>query len=110
MAKSFDFNKIKPKTMNVTLSDEEKTTLVVMTPDKRLKDELENIKTEVENADEEETLDLLYELTAKVMSRNKNGIVITAEKLKELYEDVSYIVAFLEVYSEFVDELTNSKN
>ena len=110
MAKSFDFNKIRPKTLNVTLSDDEKTTLVVMTPDKRLKDELENLKSDVENADEEETLDILYELTAKIMSRNKNGIVITAEKLKELYEDVNYIVVFLEAYSEFVNELANSKN
>ena len=110
MAKSFDFNKIKPKTMNVTLSDEEKTTLVIMTPDKRLKEELENLKNEVENADEDETLDILYDLTAKVMSRNKNGIVITAEKLRKLYDDESYIFAFLEAYSEFVNELANSKN
>ena len=71
MAKSFDFNKIKPKTMNVTLSDEKKTTLVVMTPDKKLKEELENLKNEIENADEDETLDILYDLTARLMSRNK---------------------------------------
>ena len=110
MAKSFDFNKIKPKTMNVTLSDEKKTTLVVMTPDKKLKEELENLKNEIENADEDETLDILYDLTARLMSRNKNGIVITIETLKELYEDESYILAFLEAYSEFVNELVNSKN
>ena len=44
------------------------------------------------------------------MSRNKQGIQITSEKLKELYEDVETIMAFLEAYSAFVGELTTSKN
>ncbi len=110
MAKSFDFNKIKPKHMTVTLSDEEKTTLLVKTPDKKLRDELVSLYDNIEDADDDETEDALYDLTAKVMSRNKQGVVITAEKLRELYEDVDQIMAFLDAYAEFVSELTNSKN
>lgn len=110
MAKTFDFNKVKPKTMTVTLSDEKKTTLLVMTPDKKLRDQLVALYENIEDADEDEVQEALYDLTAKVMSRNKQGIEITAEKLKELYEDVDYLMAFLDAYSEFVGELTNSKN
>lgn len=110
MAKSFDFNKVKPKTMSVTLTDEKKTTLLVMTPDKRLKDELSSLYEDIEDADEEDVEEALYELTAKVMSRNKQGIEITSEKLKKLYPDSSYVMAFLDAYVEFIDEIANSKN
>lgn len=110
MSKSFDFNKIKPKTMAVTLSDEKKTSLMVMTPDKRLKDELTFIYEDIKDSDEDEISEALYELTSKIMSRNKQGIEITSEKLKELYPDVNYIMAFLNAYVEFIDEMANSKN
>ena len=110
MANTFDFNKVKLKTMDVTLSDEKKTTLVVMTPDKKLMDELKSFKGASQNLDETEVLDSLYELTAKIMSRNKNNIKISAEMLKELYDDIGYIIAFLNAYIDFVKELINSKN
>ena len=110
MSKSFDFNKIKPKTMTVTLSDEKKTSLMVMMPDKRLKDELTFIYEDIKDSDEDEVSEALYELTSKIMSRNKQGIEITSEKLKELYPDVNYIMAFLNAYVEFIDEMANSKN
>lgn len=110
MAKSFDFNKVKPKTMTVTLSDEEKTTLVIMTPNKKLKDELSYFHENIADADDDEAIEALYEVTAKVMSRNTQNIEITSEKLKELFPDENYIVEFLEAYGEFVSELTNSKN
>lgn len=110
MAKAFDFNKVKPKTMTVTLSDEAKTTLLVMTPNKGLKDELVSLYENINDSDEDEISEALYDVSAKIMSRNKQGIVITVEKLKELYEDVETIMAFLEAYSAFVGELTTSKN
>jgi hypothetical protein len=110
MAKSFDFNKIKPKTMNVTLTDEAKTTLAVMTPDKRLRDDLVSLYEGVDEADEDEVNEALYDLSARVMSRNKQGIEITPDQLKKLYPDHTYIMAFLNAYVDFIGELTNSKN
>lgn len=111
MARSFDFNKIKPKTMSVTLSDEKKTTLLVMTPDKRLKDELSSTYENIADTDDEDDIsEALYELTAKVMSRNKQGVEITPEKLREMYPNEDHIIAFLNAYTEFIDEVINSKN
>jgi hypothetical protein len=102
MAKSFDFNKVRPKTMNVTLSDKEKTTLILLTPNKRLMDEVEAFRDGFADAEEEEVTDALYELTAKLMSRNKQGIEITSDLLKELYPEEDYILAFLGAYNEFI--------
>lgn len=110
MAKSFDFNKIKPKTMNVTLSDEEKTTLVLMTPSKGLKDELSYLTDNINEEDDEETIEALYNVASKILSRNTQNIEITSERLRELYPDENYIIAFLQSYGEFVYEATNSKN
>jgi hypothetical protein len=111
MAKTFDFNKLKAKTMTVILSDEHKTTLVLKTPTKALYDEMKEARNEFNNvSDEDELHTALYEVTAKIMSNNKAGIEITPEKLRELYDEVDYIKAFLTAYTEFVNENTRSKN
>ena len=110
MAKTFDFNKFKPKTMIVTLFDEKKTVLAITTPNKKLKDELTYLNDMIADADEDEALDTLYEVASKVMSRNTQNIKFTSEQLKEWYPDENYMVAFLEAYGEFVSELTNVKN
>jgi hypothetical protein len=64
----------------------------------------------IENSDEDEVNEALYEVSAKIMSRNKQGVEITADKLKELYEDPNYIMAFLNAYTDFIGALSNSKN
>lgn len=114
MAKTFDFNKLKEKTMTVVLSDEEKTTLIIKTPNKALYESIESLENDIKNSeDDEEIEDALYNLSAKVMSHNKNKIEITPEKLKGLYEDIDYLVAFLREYTDFIGEYrnaTNSKN
>jgi hypothetical protein len=110
MANTFDFNKVKLKTMNVTLSDEKKTTLIITTPDKKLMEELKSFKNLTQNLDETDVLDSLYELAAKIMSRNKNGVKVSAEMLKELYDNIGYIIAFLNAYTDFVKDLIGSKN
>ena len=110
MAKSFDFNKVKPKTMNVTLSDENKTVLSVMTPDKKLRDDLVTLYENVDETDEDEINEALYDLSARVMSRNKQGIEINSKQLKELFPDHMFIMAFLNAYVEFIGEVVDSKN
>lgn len=110
MAKTFDFNKHKPRTMTVTLSDDEKSVFSVMTPDKRLRDELIALYEDINNSDEDEVNDALYELTAKVMSRNVEKFSVTSEQLRELYPDPSYVMAFLNAYVDFIAEMSNAKN
>ena len=114
MAKTFDFNKLKEKTLKVVLSDPENTTLTLKTPNKKLFEYLKNVQDDFENVEEsEELVDSLYDATAKIMSNNKEGIEITPEKLKELYDEIDYIYAFLEAYTDFIKDYhiaSNSKN
>jgi hypothetical protein len=111
MANNFDFNKLKPKTMSVTLSDDKKTTLLVLMPDKRLHDELSSLYEDIKGVDDEDEVnEALYDLTAKVMSRNKQGLEIDADMLKELYPEIDYILAFLNAYTAFIEEHTSAKN
>lgn len=110
MAKSFDFNKLKPKTMTVTLSDEVKTKLIVKTPTKALQEELIEIKDALsDDADDDEALEALYEVVSKIMSNNTNNIKISVDKLKDLYDDSDYLLAFLQVYYDFVNEFIDEK-
>jgi hypothetical protein len=110
MANSFNFNTVKPKTMTVTLSDEKKTVLIVKTPDKKLMNELVSLNKLVADMDDVNAIDAIYDLASKVLSRNVNGIKITTKKLNDLYDDVSYITAFLVSYTNFVKALSNEKN
>ena len=111
MANSYDFNKLKPKTMTVTLSDKEKTTLMVMTPSKGLRDDLVSLYENIENTtDNEELEEALYDVASRVMSRNKQGKYVSPVTLKELYPEPEYIMAFLNAYVDFIGSITQGKN
>ena len=113
MAKSLNFNNVKKQYLTVTLPDEKNTTLLIGTPTKRLMDDLmliqSNLETLEENTDNNEAFDELYTACAKIMSRNKVGVVITKEKLEDIF-DFEDVMIFFNAYMEFIDEVTRSKN
>ena len=111
MAKTFDFNKLKEKTMKVVLSDDNNTTLVLKTPNKALYEYMKDARAEFTTSeDQEELIDALYDVSAKIMSHNKNGVEITPEYLRELYDEVDYIKAFLGAYTDFINDYHNASN
>lgn len=110
MVQTLDFNKVKKNYLTITLNDEKKTKLLVMTPTKALLTELSTMLPD--NADEipgEDDLNALYELTARLMSRNKAGIRVTGAQLAEIL-DFEDLVIFFNAYTEFVSALANEKN
>lgn len=113
MAKSLNFNTLKKAYMSVTLADENKTTLMIGTPTKQIMDDLLLIAEKISDVDDgaisEDTTDDLYHACARVMSRNKGGIKISADQLAEFF-DFEDIVIFFDAYMEFVSEVTNAKN
>lgn len=110
MAKTLNFNNLKKQYMTVTLPDEKKTTLMVGTPTKKIMDEFISMGSELENAgNDEEAMGELYALTAKIMSRNKGGITVTAEQLEESL-DFEDIIVFIKAYTEFISEVSGRKN
>lgn len=112
MAKTLNFNNIKKEYLTVTLPDEKRTVLMVGTPGKALLSELMSIKNAIDNYGEdmsEDSIDNLFYICARLMSRNKGGIEITKEYIEELF-DIEDILIFVHAYLDFVTELASSKN
>jgi hypothetical protein len=110
MAKALNFNKIKKNYFTVTLPDENESTLMICTPTKAIMDEFISMKDSLsaENMGDD-AIDQLYELCAKIMNRNKGGIKIAKKELEEMF-DFEDIIIFIRSYTEFINELSNSKN
>lgn len=109
--KSLNFNKVKKSIFTVTLPDENETVLMILSPTKAIMRTLVNLQTTMNSDDvEDETAtDALYEACAVIMSKNKTGHEITAEMLEELF-DIEDLYLFINEYTNFISEMTNSKN
>lgn len=110
MSKALDFNTLKKQYFPVTLNDENKTKLFICTPTKKVLDDLIGMKdmlTEENLGDE--AIGELYEIVARVMSHNKTGVKITKGTIEELL-DFEDIIVFIRAYTDFIAEVTNSKN
>ena len=110
MSKSLNFNNIKKRYLTVTLPDEDQSVLMIGTPTKAVFDELLNMKDALEGESvTDDAINDLYEICAKIMSRNKTGRVITMETVQDLF-DFEDIIIFVRAYTEFISEVSNSKN
>lgn len=102
---SLNFNNIQKKYLTVTLNDENKTTIMVCNPSKKLLNEIIAVNVLVGNIDDnssgEEGIDALYEMCAKVMSRNKGGVKIEKELLEDVF-DIEDIMIFFKTYMDFM--------
>lgn len=106
---SLDFNKMKKQYLTVTLNDENQTTLMIMTPNKNILDEIIEVQGSLGSSDEIENIDVLYEICAKAMNRNKGGIKITEEFLESIF-DIEDTTIFIKAYMEFVTKQIQEKN
>ena len=113
MANTVDFNKIPKKYLTVKLADEEKTTLLIRTPPKkvisRLLETYSAIQTVTDDDIDDEMLDNLYDICSQVMSCNKGGIYVSKEKLENLL-DFEDMIVFFKAYVSFIEEISNEKN
>ena len=110
---TLNFNTTKKQYLNVILPDEKNTTLLISMPTKSLFTELDSIKNNFSNLKTNESLDSalneLYDLVARIMSRNKGGIEITTERLENCL-DFEDVVLFLNSYLAFINNVQASKN
>lgn len=112
MTNKLDFTTAKKQFLTVVLPDEKNTTLFVNMPSKSLFEELDSLKDNFSNIDNESAdsaLGELYDLVARVMSRNKNGIKVTSEDLEKCL-DFEDIILFFQSYLAFVNNIKASKN
>ena len=108
---SLNFNNIQKQYLMVTLNDDKNTILSIANPTKRLLEEFISVQSMLSGAEEGsmEQIDVLYDMCAKLMSRNKGNITITKEKIEELF-DIEDIMVLFNAYMEFITNQVNSKN
>ena len=110
MAKNFSFKNLKKQYMPVELNDDANTDLMVGMPTKAVMSRLLDFKDDLaDDPNSDSAIDELYDICSQIMSRNKAGIEITVEFLSEMY-DFADIVGFIQAYSQFVAEISGSKN
>lgn len=110
MAKPLNLNKLKKKTITVTLPDENETTLIIGTPTKAIMDEFIALQDTIDASENQaEVMDELYDVCAKIMNRNRANIEITKKFVSEIM-DFEDVIVFIRTYSEFIQEVSSGKN
>lgn len=112
--KALDFNTVKKNYWKIVLPDEDKTRLDIMTPTKRMTEEMGEILSllyKAANDPNDTEMVIAYEFVAKCMSRNKQGVTVTGKQLEPIL-DFEDLAIFLDNYTEFIDEQkqANEKN
>lgn len=108
---TLNFNSVKRAYLTITLPDKDNTVLSVATPTKSLYEALVELerKLKTNNGDMAQILDDMYEVTAQIMSNNKEHIEITKKYLEECLE-FGDILIFFNAYLAFIDSIKESKN
>lgn len=115
MAKILDLNSVEQRpTLELTLQDKEKTTLQVTIPTEGLVNELEDMGpelTRIVSKGDKEGLDQAFDLAARLISCNRNGVTITADELRNKYNmALETLIVFMSAYLDFITEITERKN
>ena len=101
------------------MADEADTIITVTTPSEGLVEELEDMASQAATIFSEENPDMLdacYDLAARVMSCNREGLRVSVGDLKTKYWPADrvanqvHLLAFFKAYMEFVEEIKSAKN
>lgn len=114
-----NFNTLMLPVLELEMSDEAKTEITVTTPTEGLVEELEKMLPNASTifaADNPDSIDACYDLAARVISCNRQGIQVSVDDLKTKYwpkdkqTNQLYLLAFFKAYVDYIDELKNEKN
>ncbi len=114
MAKTLDFNKINRPVLQLVMPDEHKTVIKVSTPSEALVEELQVTLPELQKVlggGDRESVELCYDLAARLINCNRSFITVTAEDLREKYGlDLEGLIVFYNAYTDFIQEINSAKN
>lgn len=112
--RTLDLNTAKRPTLVLTLQDEEKTTVRISTPTEGLIEEVQQLSPdmlEIIQRGDQEGIEMVYDLAAKLMSCNRDLKKFTGTELREKYNmDLESAVLFFSAYMDFITDITNEKN
>jgi hypothetical protein len=114
-----DFNQLNTPVLDMTMADEEKTRITVTTPTEGLVEALEAMMPQANAIFAENNPDMLdacYDLAARVMSCNRQGIQVSIDDLKKKYWPTDrvanqvHLLTFFKAYMDYIEEIKNAKN
>lgn len=110
----FDLSTLERPSLEVTLLDENHTTLLVGVPNEKLIRKLMAYAPKLEAIAYSHNGDVigeLYELAAQLISCNRTFTEVTADELINVYNvDLEALILFYGAYIDFIAELTQRKN
>lgn len=114
MAKVLDLNNLTRPTLELTLQDEQRTTVRLTTPSEALVQSLSALtpaELEKLKSGDKESTDFAYNLAAQLISCNLDFLTVTAEELRGRYHmDLYSAMVFFGAYLDFINEIANAKN
>lgn len=115
MTKVLDLNNVEQHpTLELTMQDKDRTTLLVTIPSEGLINELEAMGPELSSImtkGDKAGTDQAFDLAARLISCNRNGKKITATQLRKVYNmSFESLIVFMSAYLDFIEEITKAKN
>lgn len=107
MAAAFDFNKIKPTFMSVTLTDGRK--LLVGMPKKKTFERISALREMASEDYQGNLMEDLCELCAEILSNNQKKEPVTVAALEENYE-FDHLWALINAYVDFISQVKRDPN
>lgn len=114
MSKTLDFNSYRRPELVLVMKDDAQTVVHVTTPVLQLVEELranlDTLQSVLGSGDAEATRQV-YNLAAKLINCNLDGLTVTGLELAKKYRlNLKDMADFYEVYLDFIEEIKNAKN
>lgn len=110
---SLNLNSAKRPVFTLTLMDEEETTIHVKVPSMDLFNELRASAAELDrlNDNDPEAEEMVYDLTARLLSCNRENLKVTAKELRGKYNlELEDLLLVYGSYMDFLADIKNEKN
>lgn len=113
MNRSLNLNTAKRPTFELTMMDENETTLHVKVPELELFKELQAMSDDLNEADENDpaVMDGIFDFLARLLSCNRENITITSAEMVDKYNmDFESALLVINEYVGFLTDIVNAKN
>ena len=113
MNRTLNLNTAKRPTFELTLMDENETTLHVKVPSLALFKELQAMSDDLNALDDSDTsaLDAVYDLLARLLSCNRENLTLSGAELTNKYNvDFESALLVISEYVSFLTDIVNAKN
>lgn len=114
MSKKLDFNAWNVPVLELTMMDDTRTVLHVTSSSEKMMEELNEVVphlTDIQKTPDADSIRAVYDLAARLMSYNRQGVTVTVDDLRGKYKmNLEYLILFFNVYIEYIQEISNAKN